>query len=95
MGLFPDTFWLLTYAEFLTMLEGFRKKERRHNNELLYLAWHVAAFERQKKLPPLSSVLADEDATGEPGEGRVMSDEEMMAKCRILNAAFGGTEVTT
>lgn len=58
-------------------------------NEIIYLAWHTEAFARQKTLPPLKSLLQDEKPRHE------QTDEEMMAMCKMLNAAFGGEVVDT
>lgn len=52
---------------------------------MLFLAWHIEALARQKRLPVLSSLIKDEKPIG-----RQQSDEEMMNMAKLLNAAFGG-----
>jgi hypothetical protein len=90
MQMTPDEFWRLTYAEFYSMFKGFNRRQVQKRNELLFHAWHAELFARQKKLPELASIIQDD----EPQEQRVkQSDDEMMAICKILNAAFGGEVV--
>nr|WP_276318556.1 phage tail assembly chaperone [Gudongella oleilytica] len=81
----PEEFWQLTYAELLTLADGRIKSQKRKMNEMLFLAWHIEALARQKKLPALSSLLKDDKTTG-----KQQSDEEMMNMAKLLNAAFGG-----
>jgi len=81
----------MTYAEFFVMLHAYQRGQRRRNNELIYIAWHVAAFNRQQRLPALQSVLASESA--EPDQEREQTTEEMITVCKLLTAAFGGKVV--
>lgn len=53
----PDEFWRLTPFEFNIMAEGFVSKREQKTNDLIYLAWHVEAFSRAKKLPRLEALL--------------------------------------
>lgn len=69
------------------MVDGYKRNQKRKINELLYLAWHVEAFARQKKLPKLDSIIDDER------HSKVQTDEEMKAMAMMLNAAFGGEVV--
>jgi len=39
------------------MVEGYADKEAKRLQELLYAAWHIEAFARQKNLPRLEIVL--------------------------------------
>jgi hypothetical protein len=87
LHLMPSEFWRLTYAEFVSLAEGYKQRQTHRMNELIYLAWHVEAFARQKKMPPLKGLMQD------TSEKRQQTDDEMMAACRILNAAFGGEVV--
>lgn len=70
------------------MCEGYRKREINRVNELLYLAWHIAALERQKKLPSLKSLMQKVDEKAKPHKEQTV--DEQIAMCRLLNAAFGG-----
>lgn len=67
------------------MADGKIKSQKRKINEMLFLAWHIEALARQKRLPALSNLVKDEKASG-----RQQSDEEMMNMAKLLNAAFGG-----
>lgn len=67
------------------MADGKIKNQKRKMNEMLFLAWHIEALARQKRLPALSSLAREEKTTG-----RQQSDEEMMNMAKLLNAAFGG-----
>ncbi len=89
LGLLPSEFWALTYAEFVAIAEGFARTQRRRTNELVSLAWHVAALSRQPKLPDLSSLMQPEDSNRK----RDQTPDEMLTMVRMLNAAMGGVEV--
>lgn len=89
LGLKPHEFWNLTYAEFAGMVSGYQRRQKKHVNELIYLAWHTEMFARQKKLPALRSCLRDTE------ERHMQTDGDMLQMCKILNAAFGGEVVET
>lgn len=78
------------YSEFIEMLDGYSRGLIRKANEAIYLAWHIAMLERQNPIPDLKDILIDEN---EPIERHEQTDDEKMAMCRMLNAAYGGTEV--
>ena len=90
LGLLPDQFWRLTYAEFAAMSKGFRRKQVHRANELLYLAWHTELFARQDRLPSLDSIMRDPD---EVRTQAPQDDDAMLAMAKMLNAAFGGDVV--
>lgn len=90
MQMQPDQFWLLTFSEFETMMDGYMRRRKEQINDLLYQAWHTAVFYRCKEMPKLDSIMIGDE---KPAKKR-QTDEEMMAKARLLNALFGGTEVT-
>jgi hypothetical protein len=59
---------------------------------MLYTAYHTALFVRcQGKLPKLESILIDEDT--ETTEKTPQTTEEMISMCRLITAAYGGSEV--
>lgn len=91
MELMPDAFWNLTFSEFCAMVSGYQRKQTKHTNELLYVAWHVAAFSRQDRLPGLKSLMQSVDSTTSPHKEQ--TTDEMLSMCRLLNAAFGGEVV--
>jgi hypothetical protein len=55
----PAMFWRLTPHELSAMLEGYAEEKAERRQELLYLAWHIEAFARQKRLPSLTKILKD------------------------------------
>lgn len=57
----------------------------REHNKLAWLAWHVAALSRAKKLPKLEALFV------KTRRQTVQSPEQMLTMIRALNAAFGGT----
>ena len=83
----PSEFWQLTPAEFYYMLDGYKRNQKRHINEVLIGAWHTAALSRMEKMPSLNSLLYDDEPKHE------QTEDEMYAMCKMLNAAFGGVEV--
>ncbi len=91
MGLRPDEFWRLTHAEFHDMLDGWIRGLRRRENEITKTAWRTAYYTRVKQMPDLKTLLLDEDE--QPQERPAQTVDEMMAAVRMINAAWGGTEV--
>jgi len=51
-----------------------------------WLAWHIVALDRTKRLPPLKDLLGPARKPKEP-----QTWQEQMRIARQLNAAFGGT----
>ncbi len=43
------------------MFGGHAEEKSERRQELIYLAWHVEAFARQKRLPSLKKVLKDSE----------------------------------
>lgn len=52
-------FWQLTLREIDAILVGVNARLMRERNENMVLAWHIAALERQKKLPKLKDMMAE------------------------------------
>lgn len=52
-------FWQLTPYELSAIIEGYADQLTEQRQELLYLAWHVEAFSRQKRMPALKKVLKE------------------------------------
>ena len=91
MEMDPIKFWKLTYAEFVEMVEGYVRRQRRRTNERTTDSWNTAYFSRVKKLPGLKEFLID--VYEMPGEKQEQSEDSMFALCRMWNAALGGVEV--
>ena len=73
----------MTYAELLSVVAGYNENLKNRRDELLFLAWHVEAFARQKQLPSLQSLIGQ-------GPKKEQTDEEMLNMAKMLNAIFGG-----
>ncbi len=54
-----DVFWETTPYELSLIIEGYGERQSERRQELLYLAWHIEAFARQKRLPALKKILKD------------------------------------
>jgi len=85
----PNEFWILTPAEFNEMVAGYieRKKQESKDKVIdsLFLAWHVEAFQRTKKLPKLDSLISKIEGPKKP-----LDPNEMLNQIMSINAAFGG-----
>jgi len=80
----------MTYAELEVVIDGHIERRKDRNKELLYLAWHTGLFSRvDYKLPKFEDVIKVDNKPK-----LKQTDEQMMAMARLLNAAFGGVEVT-
>ncbi|HCS73350.1 MAG TPA: hypothetical protein DIW17_05690 [Clostridiales bacterium] len=55
----PFLFWELTPYELTVIIEGHTEQQGEKRQELLYLAWHIEALARQKRLPALKKILKD------------------------------------
>ena len=69
------------------MADGYIRLQKNKRNEQISLAWHTAALTRCDKMPSLESLLTKESVK--------QSSPDMMAICKLLNAAYGGEEVET
>lgn len=52
-GLDPSQFWTLTYREIDVCLAGAGERLEREQNGRAWLAWHIEALGRTKRLPKL------------------------------------------
>jgi len=93
LNLLPWDFWKLTPGEYISKAKGFVRHEKRKMNDLLIVAWYTAYLTRVRDMPALKSLLIEIDSDDKPKAEHRQSDEEMMAICRLLNAAFGGDEI--
>ncbi len=75
MGISPEEFWRLTPFEFNLIAEGFVAREERKTSDLLYLAWHVEAFARAKKLPKLEILIKKK---APKAQRKVLSKDELI-----------------
>lgn len=84
----PDKFWRLTYNELRDIVKGHRHRTTEEINKIIIGAWKTAYFTRVPTLDPMESYLIPEE-TKPP----IQTDDDIMARCRLLNAALGGKEV--
>lgn len=59
-GFDPARFWDLTFSELDLIFEAAGKRAIRERNERAWSVWHIAAFQRVKKLPRLQSVMIND-----------------------------------
>jgi hypothetical protein len=52
----PSLFWRLTLREIRTILDGVAIRLEREHNDRAWLAWHIEALARQKKMPRLKEL---------------------------------------
>lgn len=55
----PGLFWRLTVREIGVILDGAADRLRDERNNRAWLAWHIEALARAKKLPKLKEFLLD------------------------------------
>jgi hypothetical protein len=79
----------MTPLELDLILKNHEDQYKNKINELLFVAWHVEAFARQKKLPKLSKIITDKKKKPVKKDNR-----DMLNMIRNINAALGGKEVS-
>lgn len=52
-----ELFWRLTLREIGVILDAESNRLKREHNERAWLAWHIEALARQKKLPKLDTLM--------------------------------------
>jgi hypothetical protein len=52
----PSHFWRLTLREIAVILDGAASRLKREHNDRAWMAWHIAALSRQKKMAALSEL---------------------------------------
>lgn len=82
-GLDPAHYWGLTYRETQAIIDGAAARLRREQDDRAWLAWHVEALHRTKKLPKLKDMLRGKSS-------RRKTPEEMIAIAHRWTAALGG-----
>jgi hypothetical protein len=60
LGFDPESFWDQTFRTLAIAMNGKLRAARRDHNQRAWLAWHIAAMGRAKKIPRLASMLAKE-----------------------------------
>lgn len=83
-GFDPDGFWRLAPREVKARCEGARKRLEAESDNRISLAWHTAAFSRQKKLPDLKKILERSNPK------KKQTPEEQALALDMLFLAWGG-----
>lgn len=76
-------FWELTPAETFVVLEAWGWRVEQEQKGRAWLAWHIAALQRMKRLPPLSRLVGrakPKVLTGEEKERVKREHAEMVEK---------------
>ena len=67
-----EQFWDSTLQEIYATIQAFTWNVERQNKSDAWLAWHIAALSRAKRLPPLKRFLK-----GKPGESKRLEGKEL------------------
>lgn len=78
----PALFWRITLREVSIVLKGAEAALRRRHDDAAWLAWHIEALSRTKKLPKLKEMLS-----AQPRKRRRMTPEEMVSMAHLWTAA--------
>lgn len=87
VGLDPGRFWHLTPKEVAREMAAVIKRLSREQNERAWLAWHIAALGRVKKLPKLKDLMT---AKATPKPSKPQSPDVQLAMMKSMFLAFGG-----
>jgi hypothetical protein len=61
----PARFWGITPAEAAREMRGRASVRRHEQQQMAWLAWHIEALSRSKKLPPLKDMMGSGRSRGE------------------------------
>ena len=82
MGLGVAEFWAMTPREVAMAAQAANRRARSEHRRDAWLAWHVGALARVKRLPPLKQLMGEMQTkalTPEEAERRKREHEEMVA----------------
>lgn len=80
----------MTPREFQIYLEAKHELDKNRVNELLFTAWHVEAFARQKRLPKLKSIIKNQ---GIKKKKKKQSEDDFYRNLLNINSMLGGKTV--
>lgn len=89
VGISLKEFDEMTPYELALHIEAFYERKQAEHQTSITLVWLGEYYHRVKKLPPLKKAI--DEVMG--NKKKDMSDEEMLAKVKSLNALFGGIEI--
>lgn len=69
------------------MIEVYKENQTQSYKDLIFTAWHMVAFDRQKKLASLTDIYRKMD---NKLVSKTQSSEEMLNVVKSLNALYGG-----
>lgn len=81
----PARFWDITMREAEREMQAATRRAERDADERTWLAWHIVALDRTKKLPKLETLLR---RNGRPR--RRQTEEEKLFAMKSIFLAFGG-----
>lgn len=81
-GITVEAFWEMTPRELNMVLDAANWQRMRSHNQTAWLAWHVAALQRTKRIPPLRRLMMrSKPKSGDADlEARGREHEEMIAR---------------
>lgn len=79
-------FWEITPFELNRAAKGYVKRQKLRQKESIFQAYLISRWVWQKRID-IKKILDDKKPK------KVMTDEEMLAQVKALNAAFGGEVV--
>lgn len=81
-------FWELTPYELSLMFEGYALKKEDILREHIYLAWHIEALSRQKRLPKLNKLLRETKKKNKTQKQMSQAELINIAKSKSLNGPW-------
>jgi len=76
-------FWRLTYRETQAVIDGAANRFRREHDDRAWLAWHIEALHRSKRLPKLKTLMHN----ARPAKKRQQTVDEQIAIAQMWHAA--------
>ncbi|MFI5352872.1 MAG: hypothetical protein ACHQZS_07900 [Candidatus Binatales bacterium] len=87
MGLTIEGFWSSTPRELALYVRARARRAESRARRDLAIAWHIAAFNRIERLPPLEAVLRPRrDAASEDLQRRAREHQEIVARMSRASA---------
>lgn len=86
IGMSITEFWEITPFELNVAAKGYARRQEQKQKQSIYQAYLISRWVWKKKIDI-------EKYLGEQKPKKRMTDEEMLAKAKVLNALFGGTVV--
>lgn len=75
-------FWDMTPYELSLYADGYAKRKKAHDEEVVTQAWLIATLSRAKTIPKLETLLKPKQ--------KIMSEQQLMNQAIALTKLFGG-----